>query len=224
MASPMYVWDGGNDADGLSWATAYQDILDGLINTDAGGVLYTASKHSQTQAVALTLGSTNGTLANPVTIISVDKDNSDAYLAMRDDVAPGKIECTGAASNMIFSNSDIYIGLTFNVGNDLVMSATGKQFSMIDCKFAVADNMSVGGTAGDTAVYWENCIFEQVTAGYWIVTYNAKFTWRGGQFSFNGGSIATRLLYSATRDVNIMFSDIDFQDLDEIIEIIKNNI
>lgn len=212
MASPMYVWDGGNDADGLSWATAYQDILDGLTNVDVGGILYVASEHSQTQASALSLGSANGTLANPVTVISVDKDNSDAYLAMRDDAAPGKIETTGN-NDINITNSDIYIGVTLDAGDDLSFPTSGKQYNMIDCKFMVDDNVNMGWTGYDVSVYWKDCVYEQITGGTWAISYATTFIWDGGTFSFSGGFISTNLLTNY-RGMIVRISDVDFQDLD----------
>ena len=115
MASPVYVWHGSSqdDADATwnSSTIAYLTLELALSAVDAAGIVYVASEHSQTQASALSLGSTNGTLAAPVKIISVDKDASDAYLPMVDDGSPGKIETTGANSISI-TNSDIYIGFS----------------------------------------------------------------------------------------------------------------
>ena len=217
MASPVYVWHGSSqdDADATwnSATIAYLTLELALAAVDAGGIVYVASEHVQTQAADLTCGSTSGTLAAPVTIISVNKDDSDAYLAMVDDAAPGKIETTGA-SDINISNSDIFIGLTFNVGDDLRLIHPNNNYIMIDCKFAVDDIMNIGQTTYDIDVFWFNCVYEQITTGYWVIDRASTFTWKGGTFSFNGGDINAVGIFNITNGAHVEVSDVDFQDLD----------
>ena len=214
MPALLRVWDGGDNSDGLTWATAYQNITTAHTNIDADGFIRVASEHQQTVAASLTLESANGTVANPVTIISVDKDNSDAYLAMRDDVAPGKIETTGAGSNMNMDGNDIYIGVTLNVGNDLNFYYAGHPKLMIDCKFSVNDNILIGATSSNYSVIWENCHLEQITVGSFSIDHCPYFIWKGGSYTWNGGAVGSSLFYYNSGGLILRVSDVDFQDLD----------
>jgi hypothetical protein len=218
MASPVYVWHGSAQDDGdAKWNSstiAYLLLELALVDVDANGTIYVASEHSQTVVASLNLGSTNGTFANPITIISVDKDNSDAYLAMRDDSAPGKIETTGNNNHINIINSDIYIGLTLNAGDNLNFTTTNARYRLFDCKFVVNDSVAISNVSNDGDQYWENCHYEQVTQGGILASNTIRFTWRGGSFSFNGGVVTTSpFALSTGRGGVIDVSGVDFQDL-----------
>lgn len=213
MASPVYVWDGSaqddSDATWNSSTISHLTLEAALAVVDANGRINIASEHIQTQSGVLSLGSAN----NNVTIVSLDKDNSDAYLAMRDDVAPGSIAATGGAGDISFTNSDIYIGLTFSAGDDINYITNDIEYRAIDCKFRVADNCTVGTGNEDASLYWEDVIYEQVTAGRFLVG-GSTFIWRGGTFSFDGGSVSTQLFEAiASRGGVVIVEDVDIQDL-----------
>jgi len=219
MASPVYVWHGSSqdDADATwnSATIAYLTLELALAAVDAGGIVYVASEHSQTQATALTISSANGTVASPVTIISVDKDNSDTYLPMVDDVAPGKIETTGNNS-ITMSGLDIYIGLKFISGDDILQATVaGTMLWCYNCFFSIADYLLIGSSGYDSVTYWEDCDYEQVTAGGISGNNSYRFIWKRGTFSFNGGSISNYLITpNSSRPSSILFEDVDIQDLD----------
>ena len=219
MATPVYVWHGSSqdDADATwnSATIAYLTLELALAAVDADGIVYVASEHSQTQESALTLGSTNGTLANPVTIISVNKDDSDAYLAMVDDAAPGSVATTGNYTITI-NKSDIYIGLTFNTGMDLSFYVQLGHQLMKNCLFKVTRTTIIGGALYYMFVMWENCIYERTSGDRNItIGYEATFIWRGGTYKHNGGSTIGNVFdLNNARDGTIDVSGVDFQDLD----------
>ena len=183
----MYVWDGGNDSDGSDWTNAYQTLADGLANVGAGEIVYVASEHTEQLAGNTNYVSTSGTAADPVTIISVDKDNSDAYLAMRDDGSPGSIDGkTGGAYDIKFSGFDIYVGLTFKIGDDfgLNYSATGSSVIFEDCEIYVDDYFQCGNSGNATL---NNCLVKQVTIGNFDVNEGGLLV-KNTTYSFDGGS------------------------------------
>ncbi len=186
MASPVYVWDGSSqdDADATwnSSTIAYLTLVLALVNVDAGGIIYIASEHTETSAIDVTFTSTNGTLALPVTIISVDKDASDAYRRMDNDT--GKIELTGASS-FTFGGFDIYVGLYFDsTAEDFNLTIGGSFIKFFDCKIEVDRLLSASaGTSNDSKFTFEKCdfIFDGV---------NSNFNFQGGEIRVSGGTIS----------------------------------
>lgn len=187
MASPVYVWHGSSqdDADGTwnSATIAYLTLELALAAVDAGGIIYIASEHSQTSGAGdLALTSTNGTLALPVTTISVDKDNSDAYRRMDDDT--GKIELTGLAAFQ-FEGFDIFVGLYWDTTEDNfeVLKTSDRSQKFFDCKIVIDRNLlTATGLDNDAAVLFDGCniIFDGV---------NSNFTIGGGVVTILGGTI-----------------------------------
>ena len=218
MASPVYVWDGSSqdDADATwnSSTIAYVLLETALAAVDAGGTVYVASEHSETVASDTYVGSTNGTNALPVKVISVDKDNSDTYLAMVDDAAPGKIEYSDN-SDCTFTGADIFIGLTFTVTDDMNFQTSGKDMMFYNCRFTVDDVIAFKSSIGNCVVYWENCDVEQITDGYFnFASISMFFHWKGGSYYWNGGSSGWFMNPSASKPCTILIEDVDFQDLD----------
>lgn len=213
-ASPVYVWDGSAQDDGdATWNSstiAYLTLELALAAVDAGGIINVASEHSQTQASALTLGSAN----DNVTVISVDKDNSDVYLAMVDDAAPGKIETTGNNS-ITFNKNSTFLGLTIDSDQDMIFSTNTMENKFINCKLLVDNITPIGGTNNDSTVIFENVNYEQTGNGRFQLS-GGGIIWKGGTFSFNGGMISGALFQhtSATRGMKVIVADVDFQDLD----------
>lgn len=218
MASPVYVWDGSSqddsDATWNSSTIAYLTLQAALATVDAGGIVYIASEHNQTQATDLTLASANGTSSQPVKIISVDKDNSDAYLPMIDDASPGYIEVTGG-TDINFHGWDIYQGVTGKMGDNW-QSQAQNDINVIceDCTWEIENRIIIGTGDASVNVIWKNCdlIF---TAGGEFNTDGGSFSWFGGSVTFNGGSVTTNLFQLPTaRPTKLLIVGVDFQDLD----------
>ena len=218
MASPVYVWHGSSqdDADATwnSATIAYLTLELALAAVDAGGTVSVASEHSQTQASKLTLSSANGTNASPITIISVDKDNSDAYLPMIDDAAPGKIETTGANSIEVYG-AEIYLGLTITSGRDIAFLGNGKNLKLYDCELSSGNQVYMNAGGYDAELYIENSNLYFTGNGYISFNQSCRFHWKGGTFSLSGGSVNTNLfLPGGSRNGAILVEDVDFQGLD----------
>lgn len=75
-----FVWDGGNNGDGLSWANAKTTLAAAIALASANGdVIKVAHTHTGDNALAV---DTTWTALNNISIVSVDKTNSDAPTAM----------------------------------------------------------------------------------------------------------------------------------------------
>lgn len=220
MASPVYVWHGSAQDDGdATWNSstiAYLTLQLALAAVDAVGIIYVASEHSQTQAIDLTLGSTNGTAANPIRIISVDKDNGDAYLAMRNDGAPGKIEVTGVSS-ITLSQFDIFIGLTFiSDAEDVKISLADESLIFIDCRFEADRNFRfIGGLGTTGSIICEDCVIVLDGVNNQIKVEGVTLRITGGTIT-NTGTVPDELfsLSVTTRQVNLLVEDVDISGID----------
>ena len=223
LTPDYYVWNGsaqdGSDATWNSASIAYVTLEAALAVAAAGETIAVASEHSQTQAVSLTLTS-NGTRVNPITIISLDKDNGDAYLPMIDDAAPGDISTTDVSSDITPPTNAISMGLHFVPGDDLTHRVDA-DWLCIDCFFEVEDYFTIGETSGGAVVEWRNCNYKQLTAGNFTVSSRGKFTWRGGVLTFGAsGAIVTGLVELGTM-ANICLEDLDLTVLDSGDSIIR---
>jgi hypothetical protein len=206
MASPLFVNDGGDNSDGTTWVKAYNALDDGLLNVDADGIIYIASNHVETEGANYTLGSAN----DNITVISV-QESTTTYETM---VAGGGSVNTGVgAYDVIFTNNDIYVGLSFTAGDDVFFNTASKTLNFIDVTFTVADFFKM--TLPDIAVnlYNSNIILE--TVGKIQLSVGGGLFWKGGTFSFSGGSVGLYLFdLSSTSGGNIIVEGVDFQDLD----------
>jgi hypothetical protein len=117
----LYVWTGGNNTTGASWANAYQTLADADANTSAGDVVAIASDQEQLYTSSVSLS-----FANDVTIISLDRSD-DSYLA-------------GAKEYQTNNGIDLNVrgvglslkGITIISGRNNIM-ADGDKIEYIDC-------------------------------------------------------------------------------------------
>lgn len=197
--------------DGSSWANAWTSLAssNGVAAGDAVKVEY---RHSET-GLAANINWSNGTAANPVLVISCDKDNSDAYRL------GATIEWTATGigpQGNIFSAGCTWKTTTGTL--TLTPSTDGQQNykdSTFVCTGAGGVSMGGGVTSRNPVNYLWNCNVDLSGASssavllgnwprYWI---GGTLTCRGaGQTNlFNGGPVEARgVLFSGT--VTSLFS------------------
>ena len=215
----LFVNDGGSDTSPYeTWAKAANDIVDAFADAAcvAGSTIYIASNHSQTQAATLTLGSASGTNASPVTVISVTEGDETTYQTMI--AGGGKIEATGAGTDIVFNNSDIYVGVNIamdDAADDMLLQTNDKIYRFIDSTLKYKDDLALGASASDVAILFEDVNLVQEGTGN-IAISGGSLTWNGGTSSFgaSGACNTTLFLPSTSRSGNITVSNVDFQDLD----------
>lgn len=206
MATPLYVNDGGNNTDGVSWANAYNSLDDGLLNVDAGGVIYIASNHVETEGANYTLGSAN----NNITVISV-QESTTTYETMA--TGGGSVNA-GANFDLIFTNSDIYVGLTLTAGDNVTLGTASKTHSFINVTFNVDDIFLINSDT--VVVIFDNVTYVQETSGQITMNGGGIFLWRGGSFSHGVAGLTAAQLISIASGVGgrLIVEDVDIQDLD----------
>lgn len=105
--------DGSDASDGLTWANAKATLAAALTAAGAGGTVYVADGHAETQASAMSLTSP-GTAASPVTVLCVD-DTGDpeppTALAITATVS------TTGNSAIAFAGFAYVYGVTFQTGS-----------------------------------------------------------------------------------------------------------
>jgi hypothetical protein len=120
----LYVWTGGNNTTGASWATAYQTLSDADGNTSAGDFVAIASDQDYLYTSSVIL-----LFADNVTVISTDRAD-DSYLA-------------GAKEYQTSNSNDIDVrgvgvtlkGITLVTGRNNDMSDSDK-IEYIDCELS----------------------------------------------------------------------------------------
>lgn len=136
---PTYVDSNAAGAnDGTSWTDAYTSIAS-TTGVAAGEEIWVASDHSQDNGASLTLNWTNGTFANPVKILSINKTNDTLAAGAQIGTTVGALSLRGhiRASGIIWSSTTNFLI------NDL---AHTQQHD--DCTFKMLGNalISFGGS------------------------------------------------------------------------------
>ena len=200
-----FVYDGGDNADGLSWATAYQSIVTLIAEPPlAGDIVAIASDHSEANIVAHVNASGIGTLADPIIFISLDRTD-DTYENM---VAGGgrMVQNDAGGLDWTLGQWSIWVGIDIHVGDNIFVGGVGDAL-VIDSKLEVNDNISLEGAAHGQSMTFEDVDVLQATGGG-ILASRGLFTWRGGSFAFNGGSI-TNLISTIDHGGNVIIEDVD---------------
>lgn len=224
MAAIEYVDNtvGAGDNNGTSWPNAWRNangaMESALASVDAGGTIYVQSDHDENSAgAALVLASANGVVGNPCTIVSVtnanEPPNPGDYQTMAD--GGGKIDTTDGNYSINLVGWEIWTGMKFLSGDNLVIGDNDIDVIFEDCSLQVADDTLIAQLAvGDSAVIWRNVDYVQETAG--SINISAAFEWWGGTYSWGGpGAIGTSLFEPAGgRGAKIIVADVDIQNGD----------
>lgn len=193
-----------------TWAKAAQDLETVLAAMSAGDILYVQGAATDTAAASRTL-TVPGTLTNPNLIIGV-KDgttNTGTSVVASDLIVRGtdtlvKIECTGAASDLIFDDGfATWYGIEFDIGDQ--MNCVSKTFKhmFVDCKFTLPDDLILNGVGMD--MVFVNCDWNPEVVGVEIRAISgARVTFFGGVLS----APVTNLLRSDSYDCTFRAFDL----------------
>jgi hypothetical protein len=221
----LYVDDGGSDTSPYDtrakaanlWQTAADDAA-----CVAGSTIFINSNHVEQYAGDTTLASAFGVAGNPVTTISVDfAGTADPNPPVAADIETmmaggGNLDAkTNGAFDISLFGWDIWIGLEFIMGDDLLITDNDIDVLLINCRISIDDETQIGlSGANDTLTRWENVDF--VLNGTGKINILSGFEWVGGTFSFGvGGSVVTNVFDpSSGRGGVLHVSDVDFQDID----------
>lgn len=174
-----YVWSGASGSnDGSSWANAWTSLASAT-GVSAGDFVYVHKTHSEDPGnTTVSYSFSNGTIANPVRIVCVDKDNSDA-------LATGATIANTASGSIISMSGSIYVyGVTLGAGWQVNLNTTGSSSFCRQvyesCTFKRTFNQGTGATPclqiGNAAGYYPsvvwliNCTHDQsaLTSNNWV--------------------------------------------------------
>lgn len=157
-----FVWHaaGGDDSGQPDWANAAPDMITVDGAAAVGDTVYVASDHVESDNFSKVIGFVNGTLADPVRVISADRTTGSpptTYESMVDE-GTGIIETTGAADDITLTGAAIYHGINFACDDRFTETASASQTTFVDCRFTVPnDNFASNGGEGITTFI--DCVF-----------------------------------------------------------------
>jgi hypothetical protein len=143
---------GGTNA-GTSWTNAYTSLAS-TTGAAAGDEIYVHKTHSQDPGATVTYNWSNGTEANPVRILCVDKDASDA-------LSTGATIAQTVAGRQITLNGSIYVdGMTFNSADTFTIGTSSKSARYSNCTLGIvvttnSRSLTVAGTGASVELH--NC-------------------------------------------------------------------
>jgi len=149
-----YVNSGASGANnGTSWTDAWTSLASST-GVAAGDEVRVHDAHSQDPGASVTYNWSNGTEANPVKIVCVDKDDSDAL------ATGATIAQTVAGRNIVLQGSIYIDGVTFNAADSLIIGTNNKSQRYNSCTFgivvtAATRSVQCGGTSSFVEIY--NC-------------------------------------------------------------------
>lgn len=137
-----YVWDGGSNGDGLSWANAKTTFAAGLAAANATGDIVLVA-HTHTGDNALAADTVFSAAANDVRVITVDKDNADTPTPMGTSAWIGHSSTNIGIALGAASNSRLYVyGLTLRLAGS-----------------SSSDQIGLSALASNTSTIFDNCYF-----------------------------------------------------------------
>lgn len=201
-----FVWDGGDDTTGTSWATAHTSIDAACDACTAGDVVYVDSTHDYSGYSANVVWSFPIS-ATPTRIISVDSNTQNASDVIA--YAPGAIDGpTGAGTHDITlsGNFEMY-GVTIR-GRDAMTfsnSVTQKTF-LYDCTLdpsALGDVTTSSGKGGYT--HFKNCTFD-ANSSAWSMNTTAT-SYHVYENCALAGTAINDFIFSIGGETNIVYID-----------------
>ena len=206
----FFVDSNGDDADGLTWATAKNTLASAFAIGAAGDTFYVSNNHFETQASAMTLTSP-GTSTNQCFIFCAD-DGADPPTTL---ATTATIEATGSSGDIVFEGSAHYYGINFRSGDDVNLSTTWIDIVFTACTFSLlgaGSNMRLGNnstTLAGATVFNDVTLSTNNTSQY-IRAYT-PLVWRGG--SVTGTALPTNLLITQGKMNKIDMIGVDLSSL-----------
>lgn len=202
----VYVYSGGDNSDGSTWAKAYTTLNGAMTGAAvAGNDYWAASDHVESTAGAITHTSP-GTVAAPCRVVSVNRAGSTPPVAA-DVLAGASVATTGAAAINFLGNVSVCYGVTFSAGsvanaaNILHSTTTSCSWNYDTCAFILnstnAANKLLMGTATATATSlctWRDCTVKFGATGQGFLVKSGQFYWKGGSVDAAGSAPTTLFL------------------------------
>jgi len=205
MAGPYYVDDGGDNSDGSTWAKAYTSIENVDSVAAAGDIVYIGSDHQETKnGSAFNITFSNGTIANPVIVISADITSGEppsTYESMN--TGGGYIQTTGITDGINLGGHVKWYGVKFDSEDELNLLSLGNVSSFIDCYFDAVDNCDICSTTESSSVY-ENCTF--ANSDYCFLNQDSSVHLKGCTFS---SADANGIFYVGLDSARLLVEDCD---------------
>ena len=217
-----FVWDGGTNGDGLSWTNAKTTLAGAIaLASTNGDVIKVAHTHTGDNAL---VSDTTWTALNNISIVSVDKTNSDAPTAM------GTAAWLGSSSTAVaLTVAGAYrvraSGITFRNGGttsksiSIAGTSDGAAYDVDNCYLwlgttSTAPPSIISGSVGasyNTRVRFNNCTFRfgnsaQILLATGIVEFN-------GCSISSAGSIPSTLFGDPQRGILATFTGCDLSAL-----------
>lgn len=148
---------GGNN-DGSDWTNAWTSLASST-GVAAGSIILVDDGHSQDPGASATLAWANGTIANPVRLICVDKGNSNA-------LSTGATFAQTVAGRSLSITGNLYVdGMTFRSGDAMTLGgASAEAQCWVNCTLAIvastsARTINITGNGSGQRSYYESCAF-----------------------------------------------------------------
>jgi len=206
----MYVYNGGsNTAPYDTWIKASTKWTTAMAAQAAGGIVYVASDHTETEGANYTITATNGTASAPIKAISLDRTD-DSYESMQDG---GGLIYAGATYDISLAKYMILVGLKIQSGDDFSLSQTStSQTQCIDCRLITFQWVSSGSGASSYRTILRDTDIVFTDDGFIYVYSN--FEWIGGSVIFEGsGSINNGIIRSGSGAANSVVIGVDLSAL-----------
>lgn len=200
-----YVDSNASGADnGTSWTDAWE-LGVSAVGVAAGDTVLCEYRHSE--GTVGTLGFTNATAASPVILISVDKDDSNAYRT-------GASFASLGGGDVIITGWVRFYGLTLDSDDDMLLATTSNYCLFEDCTIQCDDLFRINGA--DSVVEFVNCtinIADNLSTGAVQTNTDCNVIFRGCTITHPN----TAVLVSESVSCNFLFEDCDLStDTDDI--------
>jgi hypothetical protein len=180
----LYVDDGGDDSDGLTWAKAYNSITNAaVLAAAAGSTIYVGSDHQETTGAAnLFISFSAGTIVNPIKVISADRTSGEPPSTFEDmHTGGGYLQTTGGTYDLIFEGNVLVYGVKLDAGDTTILGDHGEKLvfddcyiksfrdirpegyesmtEFLNCSFDLSSSAEIYPSDSDLKILIKNCIF-----------------------------------------------------------------
>ena len=186
----VYCDDGGSNTSPYeTWAKAATSILTALTQAAAGEIIYIASDHVENFASSQTVASANGTLADPVKIISADQTSGEPPTTFETMLSQsGSMNVTGAGNDLTMNGGDIWVGCYFTAADNTTYSPDQVELKFINSKVQTGGTFLTTQSNSEGGLIFENCDIEFSASGEFALSGN-QFRWSGGTLSYSDSGV-----------------------------------
>lgn len=165
---PTYVYSGAAGANnGTSWADAYTSIAS-TTGVAAGTEIWVASDHSELPTANTTHNWSNGTLANPVRILSVNRADDTLTAGAIIGTDPNNFYNYASEGNIWCWGVDFRVSFVFTQGSVASKRQVYDTCTLRNTRDNISSALNVGGNSlSPTFSTYRNCTFVQTAQAAW---------------------------------------------------------